>query len=92
MLPVVRSLRRVGLESVIYTALTLAASLVLWPFGMSWIYGVPAAVLGVLFLREAARLYAQARRGEPVKPMKMFHWSTTYLTLLFVAIAIDAVI
>ena len=92
MLPVVRSLRRVGLESVIYAALTLAASLALWPFGMSWIYGVPAAVLGLIFLREAWRLYAQARRGEQVKPMKMFHWSTTYLTLLFVAIAIDAVI
>ncbi|NUO56755.1 MAG: protoheme IX farnesyltransferase [Hamadaea sp.] len=92
MLPVVRSLKRVGLESVIYTALTLVASVALWPFGMSFIYGVPAIVLGVLFLKQAWDLYAQARRGEKVRPMKMFHWSTTYLTLLFVAIAIDAVI
>jgi heme o synthase len=92
MLPVVRSLRRVGLESLIYTALTLVASVALWPFGMSWIYGVPAVVLGLLFLREAGRLYAQARRGEQLKTMKMFHWSTTYLTLVFIAIAIDALI
>jgi protoheme IX farnesyltransferase len=92
MLPVVRSLRRVGLESLIYTALTLVASVALWPFGMSWIYGVPAVVLGVMFLREAARLYAQARRGEQLSTMKMFHWSTTYLTLLFVAIAVDALL
>jgi heme o synthase len=92
MLPVVRSLRRVGLESVIYTALTLVASVALWPFGMSWIYGVPAAVLGGLFLREAWRVYAQAKQGGAVRTMKLFHWSTTYLTLLFVAIAIDAVI
>ncbi|MCP2328127.1 protoheme IX farnesyltransferase [Hamadaea flava] len=92
MLPVVRSLQRVGLESVVYTALTLVASVALWPFGMSFIYGVPAIVLGVLFLKQAWDLYGQARRGEKVRPMKMFHWSTTYLTLLFVAIAIDAVI
>jgi len=92
MLPVVRSLRRVGLESVIYAALTLVASVALWPFGMSWIYGVPAIVLGSIFLKQAWDLYAQARRGEELRPMKMFHWSTTYLTLLFVAIAIDAVI
>ncbi|NUR27120.1 MAG: protoheme IX farnesyltransferase [Catenulispora sp.] len=92
MLPVVRSLRRVGLESVIYVVLTLAVSVALWPFGMSWIYGVPAIVLGLAFLKEAVALYAQARRGETVRPMKMFHWSTTYLTLLFVAIAIDAII
>ncbi|WP_407636976.1 heme o synthase [Hamadaea tsunoensis] len=92
MLPVVRSLRRVGLESVIYVVLTMAASVALWPFGMSWIYGVPAIVLGLAFLKEAVALYAQARRGETVKPMKMFHWSTTYLTLLFVAIAVDAIL
>jgi protoheme IX farnesyltransferase len=92
MLPVVRSLRRVGLESVVYTALTLVASVALWPFGMSWIYGIPAIVLGLFFLKEALALYAQARRGEQLRPMKMFHWSTTYLTLLFVAIAIDAIV
>jgi protoheme IX farnesyltransferase len=92
MLPVVRSLKRVGLESVVYAALTLAASVALWPFGMSLIYGIPAIVLGGLFLKQAWDLYAQARRGEKLRPMKMFHWSTTYLTLLFVAIAIDAVI
>jgi protoheme IX farnesyltransferase len=46
MLPVVASLRRVGLESVLYAWLTLFASLALWPFGMSWVYGVTAAVVG----------------------------------------------
>jgi heme o synthase len=92
MLPVVASVRRVGLESVVYAWLTLLASLALWPLGMSPLYAATALVLGVLFAREAHRLYAQARRGDRVRPLRLFHWSTTYLTILFVAVAIDAVI
>jgi len=92
MLPVVASLRRVGLESVIYAWLTLVASLALWPLGMSPLYGVAAAVLGAFFVVEAHRLYGQARRGERLRPMRLFHWSTTYLTILFVVVAVDALI
>jgi protoheme IX farnesyltransferase len=92
MLPVVASLRRVGLENVVYSWLTVAASLALWPLGMSPIYGLTALVVGGLLIREAHLLYARARRGEPVRPMRLFHWSTTYLTILFVAVAIDALI
>ena len=36
--------------------------------------------------------YGRSRRGEPLKPMRLFHWSTTYLTILFVAVAVDALI
>jgi protoheme IX farnesyltransferase len=48
--------------------------------------------MGSLFVTEAHRLAGRARRGEPVRPMRLFHWSTTYLTLLFVAVAVDALI
>jgi protoheme IX farnesyltransferase len=92
MLPVVASMRRVGLETVVYSWLTVAASLALWPLGMTPVYGVVAVVVGVLLLVEAHRLYGRARREEPLKPMRLFHWSVTYLTLLFVAVAIDALI
>jgi protoheme IX farnesyltransferase len=92
MLPVVASLRRVGAETVVYSWLTVAASLALWPMGMSPLYGAVAVVLGGLFVREAHRLHGQARRGERVRPMRLFHWSTTYLTLLFLAVAVDALI
>jgi protoheme IX farnesyltransferase len=92
MLPVVASLRRVGVETVLYSWLTVAASLALWPLGMTPLYGLTAAVLGALLLIEAHRLWGRARRGEAVKPMRLFHWSTTYLTLLFVAVAVDALI
>ncbi|HEU4425548.1 MAG TPA: heme o synthase [Pilimelia sp.] len=92
MLPVVASLRRVGLESVVYAWLTLAASLALWPLGMSPLYGAAATVLGALFVVEAHRLHRQTRRGGRVRPMRLFHWSTTYLTILFVVVAVDAVL
>ncbi|GIH18297.1 heme o synthase [Rugosimonospora africana] len=92
MLPVVASMRRVGTETVVFAWLTLLASLALWPLGMTPLYGVTAAVVGALFVIEAHRLAGRARRGEPVKPMRLFHWSTTYLTLVFVAVAVDALI
>jgi protoheme IX farnesyltransferase len=92
MLPVVASMRRVGFETVLYSWLTVAASLALWPLGMTPLYGVVALVVGTLLLLEAHRLDGRVRRGEPVKPMRLFHWSTTYLTLLFLAIAVDALI
>jgi heme o synthase len=92
MLPVVRSMRRVALEIVAYAWAMLAASLALWPFGMTPVYGVAAAVLGGLFVKEAHALAGRVRRGEPVKPMRLFHWSTTYLTVLFLAVAIDALL
>jgi protoheme IX farnesyltransferase len=92
MLPVVASMRRVGVETVLFSWLTVAASVALWPLGMTPVYGAAAVVLGVLLLIEAHRVDRRARRGEPVKPMRLFHWSTTYLTLLFVTVAVDALL
>ena len=50
-----------------------------------------AAVLGGWFLVEAHRLHGAARKGVEgvaLKPMRMFHFSNTYLALLFVCAAI----
>jgi protoheme IX farnesyltransferase len=92
MLPVVASLRRVGVESVVFAWLTGLASLALWVDGMSWLYGVPALLAGALFVLEAHRMDGRIRRGEPARPMRLFHWSTTYLTIVFVVIAVDALV
>jgi protoheme IX farnesyltransferase len=92
MLPVVASLRRVGLESVVFAWLTLAASLLLYPSPSGPLYLVVALVVGALFVTEAHRMYARIRSGRPVAPMRLFHWSTTYLTVVFVAIAVDALL
>lgn len=90
MLPVVASGRRVGVEIVLFAWLTVAASLAAWPTGMSLLYGVTALVVGAVFLAEAHRLAAQIGRGAAAQPMRLFHWSTTYLTILFLAVALDA--
>jgi protoheme IX farnesyltransferase len=92
MLPVVASARRVGLETVVYSWLTVAASLALWPLATTPLYGIVAILAGAVLLAEAHRLYGRARRGEPLKPMRLFHWSTTYLTILSVAVAVDVLV
>jgi protoheme IX farnesyltransferase len=92
MLPVVASARRVGVETVVFAWLTVLVSMALWPLGMSWVYGVPALLVGALFLVEAHGLYGRLGRDEPVRAMRLFHWSTTYLTVVFVAIAVDALL
>ncbi|HEY6593746.1 MAG TPA: heme o synthase [Asanoa sp.] len=92
MLPVVASARRVNREILLFAWLTVAASLVAWPFGLGPVYGITALAAGSVFLVEAHGLTGRSRRGEPLKPMRLFHWSTTYLTILFVAVALDALL
>ncbi|MDP9417857.1 MAG: heme o synthase [Actinomycetota bacterium] len=93
MLPVVAAARDVARQIVVYSWLMVAASLLLWPVArMTPAYAAVAAVLGALFLREAHGLHRRAVAGVPfaaLAPMRLFHWSITYLTLLFVAVAVD---
>jgi protoheme IX farnesyltransferase len=92
MLPVVRSMERVNFEIVLYTVLTVVASLAAWPLGLGPIYGVTAIVMGAVFLFEAIRLVRQEGGGAAVKPMRLFHLSITYLTVVFMAVAVDALV
>ena len=93
MLPVVADRVVVARQIVVYSWLMVAASLALVPVApMSRFYAAVAAVLGGLFLFEAHRLLRGARRGVPeqvLRPMRLFHGSISYLTLLFVAVALD---
>lgn len=93
MLAVVRGRSIVGLQIVLYAWATVACSLLLIPVArMGVLYSVVAVVTGGWFLYESHRLYATAIRHVPVKPMRVFHSSISYLTLLFVAIGIDPLI
>ncbi|MDY0829224.1 heme o synthase [Microbacterium sp. BG28] len=90
MLGATRSGSQVGLQVILYAWATVACSLLLIPVAsMGPVYSVSALVLGGWFLYESHRLYARAVRGTEPRPMRVFHASITYLTLLFVAIAID---
>jgi protoheme IX farnesyltransferase len=96
MLPVVAPAREVGRQVVIYSWVMVAVSLVLWPVaGTGPVYPVAAVVLGAVFLLEAHRLWGRARGTEDltlIQPMRLFHASNLYLSLLFVAVALDAVL
>jgi heme o synthase len=92
MLPVVADNVTVAKKIVLYSWLMVAASIALWPVAHTGVfYGVVAIVLGAAFLAEAYRLLVGAKRGvseRELKPMRLFHGSITYLTLLFVAVAL----
>lgn len=90
MLGVTRGAPAVGLQVILYAWATIACSLLLIPVaGMGIVYTASALVFGGWFIVESHILYSQAVRGLDPSPMRVFHSSITYLTLLFVAIAID---
>jgi protoheme IX farnesyltransferase len=90
MLGVTRNASQVGLQVILYAWATVACSLLLVPVaGMGLVYTVSAVVFGAWFIYESHRLYDQAVRGSNPRPMRVFHASITYLTLIFVAVAVD---
>jgi protoheme IX farnesyltransferase len=89
MLPAVATERQVTKQIVIYTWLTVAATLAL-ALAAGWLYTAVAAVAGVWFLAMAHQLYAGVRRGEPVKPLRLFLQSNNYLAVVFCALALDS--
>jgi len=90
MLAVVRGRAQVGLQVILYAWATVACSLLLIPIaGMGLLYSFVALVTGGWFIYETHRLYSLAIRHEHVSPMRVFHGSIAYLTLLFVAVGVD---
>ena len=90
MLPVVRNNQTVGVQIILYAWALVASTLLLIPVAsMGLIYTITALITGAWFVVESYRLYRQAIVGEIANPMRLFHGSISYLTVLFVAIAID---
>jgi protoheme IX farnesyltransferase len=95
MLGAIANARTVSVQVVLYAWATVVCSLLLAPMGYAGIvYTVIAAVSGGWFIYESHVLYREARREHTPqdmnkKAMKVFHISITYLTLVFVALAID---
>lgn len=93
MLGVVRGRITVGLQIILYTWATVASSLLLIPVAqMGWVYTLTSLAAGAYFIFEAHRLYGNAIRGQEGKPMRVFHGSITYLSIISIAIAIDALL
>jgi len=95
MLPVVRGIPETTRQIGLYTILMVAISLVLFAVArMGPIYLIAAIALGALFLRQAYGLW---RRGDSEEEstagaIRLYKFSISYLTLLFAAITLDAIV
>jgi protoheme IX farnesyltransferase len=93
MLPVVEKFVVVARQIVAYAWAMVAASLLLVVVNpMGWLYLGTALVTGALFLAESHRLLRAANAGAGplvLKPMRLFHFSITYVGILFLAVALD---
>ncbi|MGH3266766.1 MAG: heme o synthase, partial [Trebonia sp.] len=77
----------------LYSYAMVAATLALVPYA-GWAYGAVTLGLGGWFLIEAHRLDNQVRSDGADKPfpMRLFHLSIGYLTLLFAMVAVAALL
>jgi protoheme IX farnesyltransferase len=91
MLPVVAPATEVSSKILAYAWATLLWSLLLVPLGGAGpVYAVCALAAGGWLVAEAHLLLRRARSGaRKLAPMRLFHLSITYLTVLFVAVAVD---
>lgn len=92
MLPVVAGDRRVAIESILYAVAMVACSLALIPLAqMSWFYTVVATALGAWFIGSCIGLFRRATSATATKlnEMRVFHGSITYLSAVFLVVAID---
>lgn len=90
MLPVTKGPRRACIEGFVYSVVVVALSLLLPAMStLGWVYLISAIALGALFIIQAAQLI---RNHERRRAMQFFTMSNLYLALLFVAIAVDAVL
>jgi protoheme IX farnesyltransferase len=90
MLPSVASFRDTARQIVVYSVIVVALSLCLPAVADTGpLYLATAAVLGVLFLVGALRLAAD---GTPTRAIRFFAFSNVYLSVLFIAVAVDQVL
>ena len=91
MLPVIKTPVEVTRRILAYTVGMVVVSLSLL-LAAGWLYAVVAVSAGAWFLVMAVKLHLATAAGADTNPMKLFHLSNTYLSLLFVGLAVDSVI
>jgi protoheme IX farnesyltransferase len=88
MLPVVVGEKRAMDHMVAYTVALVGTTLLLYATGpVGWIYLTVAGLAGVGFLTGTLML-----RGHPEAAMKYFGYSNVYLSVVFIAIAVDVLV
>jgi len=87
---VVVSLEQTVRSMTAYAVLLTFSTLVLVPVAdLGWIYGVTALVFGVAFVIGAVRLGSDP---SPKRSMRLFTFSITYVTAIFVALTADVLL
>ncbi len=93
MLPVLKTSVQVTQSILRYSWVMVLVSLALIPVApMGPVYDAAAVLLGTVFMVEAFRLRSaagKAREDLLALAMRLFHYSITYLALLFLAVAVD---
>lgn len=90
MLPVVRGVDFTNRKILLYTVLLVALTVALVPIGsMGLLYAVASVALGAWFLAETWVLW---RSGSAQRAIRVYKVSITYLSALFGAIALDALL
>lgn len=91
MLPVVAENTAVARQIIFYAVAMVLCTLALVPVaGLGWLYAAVAVIAGAWFLTVSIRLYRRAVSGvRKIEAMSVFHTSISYLTVLFLAVAID---
>jgi protoheme IX farnesyltransferase len=94
MLPVVRGTAETTRQILLYTILLVAISLIFFAVArMGLIYLVAAVVMGAIFLWQAAKLNRTVTvEGTTAGAIRLYKFSISYLTVLFAAVAIDALV
>ncbi|MDQ1732556.1 MAG: heme o synthase [Pseudonocardiales bacterium] len=93
MLPVIAPARLVAGRIVAYSWAMVLASLLLWPVAHTeLVYPIVAVIAGGWFLTETYALRQRVRSGVPPKSMRLFHASISYLSILFIAAALSALL
>jgi protoheme IX farnesyltransferase len=94
MLPVVRGSAETTRQIFLYTILLVAISLIFFAVGkMGLIYLVAAVVMGAIFLWQAGRLArAVSVEGTTAGAIRLYKFSISYLTVVFAAVALDALV
>ena len=95
MLPVVKGIAETSRQIGLYSLLMVAISLILWPVArLGPLYLAAALVLGGIFLRQAWLLWRQGSSPEAstAQAIRLYRYSISYLALLFLAVAVDAIV
>jgi protoheme IX farnesyltransferase len=90
MLPVVATMRETVRSMIVYSVILTATSLVLVPVAnLGYIYGITALLFGTLFILGSIRL---GRDPSESRSMRLFSFSITYVSVLFMALTADVLV